>query len=85
MNNKSINKSHQVNNSRNYSNALNTSDIDIEIKSGEENIDEDDIVDESEFNLNIKKGKNEMDMEEKKNKMLYDDWYFFVRDFFYWI
>jgi hypothetical protein len=73
MNNKSINKSHQVNNSRNYSNALNTSDIDIEIKSGEENIDEDDIVDESEFNLNIKKGKNEMDMEEKKNKMLYDD------------
>ena len=73
MNNKSMNKSRQVNNYRNDSNALNASDIDVDIKSGEENIDEDDIVDESEFNLNVKKGKNEMDMEERKNKMLYDD------------
>jgi hypothetical protein len=37
--NQSINNSKQVNQSRNNSNALNASDIDVEIKSGEENID----------------------------------------------
>lgn len=63
--NKSMNKSRQVNQSRNDMSGLNTSDVDAEIKSGEENIDEDDIVDESEYNLNVKDTNNDkgMDME----------------------
>lgn len=60
MNNNSVNKSNSRYKSHNDSSALHTEDVDMEIKSGEENIDEDDIVDESEYNLNLK-------AQEKKN------------------
>lgn len=73
--NKSGNKSKSKNKGNNNSDLLDASDdMDADIKSGEENIDDDEIVDESEFNLQTKTDtKNEIDMEEKKNKMNYDD------------
>lgn len=75
--NKSGNKSKSKNKGNNNSDLLDASDdMDADIKSGEENIDDDEIVDESEFNLQTKTDtKNEIDMEEKKNKMNYDDWF----------
>lgn len=72
--NKSGNMSQSKYKGNNNSNALDASDLDVEIKSGQENIDDDEIVDESEFDLQTKnENKNQIDMEEKKNKMLYDD------------
>lgn len=72
--NKSGNISQSKYKGNNNSNALDASDLDVEIKSGQENIDDDEIVDESEFDLQTKnENKNQIDMEEKKNKMLYDD------------
>lgn len=73
-----MNKSGKMSQSKykgnNNSNALDASDLDVEIKSGQENIDDDEIVDESEFDLQTKnENKNQIDMQEKKNKMLYDD------------
>ena len=45
-------------------------------------------MDESEYNLNIKDTNKEMDMEEKKNKMMYDDWlyiFFFIILIYQWM
>ena len=37
---------------------LNVDDIEMDLNSGEENIDDDIVVDESEYNLNLKRGNN---------------------------